>query len=170
MAERGRVSPSDGVAFSGPAAAQIAGVSYRQLDYWAREGFIIPTIPSRGRGRFRRYSTLDILALRVAGHLRIQGVGLGAIQRAVETLEEGAGANRVLTSYEFRVTNGRIFAIPHDGSSAIDVARGGQLVLAIELQMGAGPRKELSKAPGRRVGARLLDERMILKRRKRRTA
>ena len=95
-------------------------------------------------------------------------MGLAAIQRAVAVLDEGAEVNRALTSYEFHVRGGRIFAMPRDGSPEIDIANGGQLMLAIDLRVRT--RKELAKASARGSTARLLDEQVTLKRRKRRLA
>lgn len=53
--------------YSVKAAAKLARVSYRQIDYWASRGFVRPSIEADGSGSARRYSLADILALRVVG-------------------------------------------------------------------------------------------------------
>ena len=73
-------------------AARIAGVSYRTLDFWARSGFIEPSIvQSSGKGSDRIYSFQDIVAIRVAGKLREAGVSLQALRKVLQYLQEREG-------------------------------------------------------------------------------
>lgn len=153
---RGRRTPSHEGAYSGPQAARIAGVTYRRLDYWARKGFIRPTIQNpRGRGNYRLYSVLDILGLKVAKRLRSQGVGLKTIRRAVQTLmQAGRTYQDTLTQYSFFVRGGKLYVLTDDPSRAVEVSRGAQLVFAIALEGLAGPegipsvRESSVKRPG----------------------
>ncbi|MBN9618473.1 MAG: MerR family transcriptional regulator [Actinobacteria bacterium] len=83
--------PSDSsdsfVGYRGPTACAAAGITYRQLDYWARTGLVVPTVRSAsGSGSQRLYSFKDILVLKVVKRLLDAGVSLQNIRVAVETL------------------------------------------------------------------------------------
>ena len=72
------VTPSDVHVRSGPAAAEIAGISYRQLDHWERQGWIKASqveAVSSGR-RLRRYTTDDIVQLAALRHLSQSGLAV----------------------------------------------------------------------------------------------
>ncbi|HEX2699010.1 MAG TPA: MerR family transcriptional regulator [Acidimicrobiales bacterium] len=56
-------------AYSGPEAAEIAGISYRQLDYWARRGWVVPSRAAEEGVRRRLYTAADIVRLAALGHL-----------------------------------------------------------------------------------------------------
>lgn len=66
--DRGRPAPPAG-GFSGPEAAELAGISYRQLDYWARREWVVPSKVSAGGTQRRVYSASDIVRLAALGHL-----------------------------------------------------------------------------------------------------
>jgi DNA-binding transcriptional MerR regulator len=73
--------------FSTGEAVRITGVSFRNIDYWARTKFIVPSIAeARGTGTERRYSFSDLLALRVARELREAGVSTQSLRRVVDFL------------------------------------------------------------------------------------
>lgn len=56
--------------FSGPQVCQLAGITYRQLDYWARSDLLRPSVAdAAGSGSARRYSALDVRILRVLSQL-----------------------------------------------------------------------------------------------------
>src|SRR4051812_2983378 len=80
-------APDELVGYRGPAACQIAGITYRQLDYWARTGLVAPTIRSaQGSGSQRLYSFKDVLVLKVVKRLLDTGVSLQNIRVAVDHL------------------------------------------------------------------------------------
>src|SRR6266487_4570347 len=80
-------TPGEHVGYRGPTACSAAGITYRQLDYWARTGLVAPTIRSAaGSGSQRLYSFKDVLVLRVVKRLLDAGVSLQNIRVAVETL------------------------------------------------------------------------------------
>jgi DNA-binding transcriptional MerR regulator len=80
-------TPDELVGYRGPAACQIAGITYRQLDYWARTGLVAPTIRSAtGSGSQRLYSFKDVLVLKVVKRLLDTGVSLQNIRVAVDHL------------------------------------------------------------------------------------
>ncbi len=79
--------PDELVGYRGPAACQIAGITYRQLDYWARTSLVGPSIRlAEGSGTQRLYSFKDILVLKVVKRLLDTGVSLHNIRVAVEHL------------------------------------------------------------------------------------
>ena len=79
--------PDELVGYRGPAACQIAGITYRQLDYWARTGLVVPSIRgAAGSGSQRLYSFKDVLVLKVVKRLLDTGVSLQNIRVAVEHL------------------------------------------------------------------------------------
>ena len=61
------VSPlPDDLGYRGPTACNAAGITYRQLDYWARTGLVEPTVRgATGSGTQRLYGFRDILLLMV---------------------------------------------------------------------------------------------------------
>src|ERR1700748_2991471 len=73
--------------YRGPTACAAAGITYRQLDYWARTDLVVPTVRSAtGSGTQRLYSFQDILVLKVVKRLLDTGVSLHNIRRAVDAL------------------------------------------------------------------------------------
>lgn len=75
--------------YRGPVACSAAGITYRQLDYWARTGLIEPTIRNAsGSGTQRLYSFRDVLVLKVIKRLLDTGVSLQQIRTAVSHLRE----------------------------------------------------------------------------------
>jgi DNA-binding transcriptional MerR regulator len=80
-------SPPEDVGYRGPTACSAAGITYRQLDYWARTGLVEPGVrPAHGSGSQRLYSFRDILVLKVVKRLLDTGVSLQQIRTAVSHL------------------------------------------------------------------------------------
>ena len=115
--------------FRGPQVCSIAGITYRQLDYWARTDLLKPSISeARGSGTQRRYSYRDLLELKVIKRLLDAGVSLQSARRALQCLradlgEDVASANLVL--------NGAGSVLARSGEEIIDLLKGGQGVLNI---------------------------------------
>jgi len=79
---------TDEVGYRGPIACNAAGITYRQLDYWARTGLLQPSIrAARGSGSQRLYSFRDILVLKVVKKLLDAGVSLQQVRVAVASLQ-----------------------------------------------------------------------------------
>ncbi|MDO5710618.1 MAG: MerR family transcriptional regulator [Micrococcales bacterium] len=79
----------DDEGYRGPTACGAAGITYRQLDYWARTGLVEPTIrTATGSGTQRLYSFRDVLVLKVVKRLLDTGVSLQQIRIAVAHLRE----------------------------------------------------------------------------------
>ena len=75
--------------YRGPTACKAVGITYRQLDYWARTGLVEPTVRSAtGSGTQRLYSFRDILVLKVVKRLLDTGVSLQQIRTAVTHLRD----------------------------------------------------------------------------------
>jgi DNA-binding transcriptional MerR regulator len=75
--------------YRGPTACGAAGITYRQLDYWARTGLVEPSVRgASGSGSQRLYSFRDILVLKIVKRLLDTGVSLQQIRTAVEHLRE----------------------------------------------------------------------------------
>ena len=78
--------PSD-LGFRGPVACSAADITYRQLDYWARTGLVVPEVRgATGSGTQRLYSFRDILILKVIKRLIDAGISLQQIRTAIEHL------------------------------------------------------------------------------------
>ena len=77
------------VGYRGPIACRAAGITYRQLDYWARTGLVEPGVrPAGGSGTQRLYGFRDILVLKVVKRLLDTGVSLQQIRTAVTHLRD----------------------------------------------------------------------------------
>ncbi|MGA0565786.1 MerR family transcriptional regulator [Rathayibacter sp. KR2-224] len=79
----------DVAGYRGAVAARAAGISYRQLDYWARTGLVEPTVRgAAGSGSQRLYGFRDILVLKLVKRLLDTGISLQQIRTAVEQLRK----------------------------------------------------------------------------------
>lgn len=77
------------VGYRGPTACSAAGITYRQLDYWARTGLVEPSIRAdQGSGSQSLYSFRDILVLKVVKRLLDTGISLRQIRAAVQHLRD----------------------------------------------------------------------------------
>nr|KGA07888.1 MAG: hypothetical protein GM42_0525 [actinobacterium acMicro-1] len=78
----------DSVGYRGAIAARAAGISYRQLDYWARTSLVVPTVrDASGSGSQRLYGFRDILKLKLVKRLLDAGVTLQQVRVAIEQLQ-----------------------------------------------------------------------------------
>ncbi len=117
--------------FRGPIAANVVGISYRQLDYWARTGLVTPEIRgAAGSGSQRLYSFRDVLLLRVIKRLIDAGISLQQIRKAVDHLR-ARGVND-LTEITLMSDGVTVFECTSD-HEVIDLIRGGQGMFGIAL-------------------------------------
>jgi len=115
--------------YSGPQVCRLVGITYRQLDYWARTGLLTPTLQSaRGSGSKRRYDYTDVLELKVIKSLLDAGVALQRARRAVDCLREGLGQDLPATSL---VLTGEGSVLARSDGEVVDLLRGGQGVFNI---------------------------------------
>ncbi|HEY7947988.1 MAG TPA: MerR family transcriptional regulator [Acidimicrobiales bacterium] len=118
---------SDG--FRGPQVCTLVGITYRQLDYWARTGLLRPSIAdARGSGTQRRYSYHDVLELKVIKQLLDAGISLQRARRAVECMRDGLGGDLAATNL---VLVGTDSVLAHSDGEVVDLLKGGQGVLNI---------------------------------------
>ncbi len=119
----------DGVGYRGTTARQVAGISYRQLDYWARTGLVEPTVRSAaGSGTQRLYSFRDILALKVVKRLLETGVSLQNIRAAIRYLREQGTAD---LAHVTLMSDGQTVYECTSEAEVIDLVQGGQGVFGI---------------------------------------
>ncbi|MGW5972318.1 MerR family transcriptional regulator [Streptomyces sp. NPDC055186] len=80
---------SEEIGYRGPTACAAAGITYRQLDYWARTGLVEPSVrPAHGSGTQRLYSFRDVVVLKIVKRFLDTGVSLQNIRTAVQHLRE----------------------------------------------------------------------------------
>ena len=73
--------------FRGPQVCKFVGITYRQLDYWARTGLVEPSVkPAVGSGSQRQYSFTDVVHLKIIKNLLDAGVSLQQTRKAVDYL------------------------------------------------------------------------------------
>jgi predicted RNase H-like HicB family nuclease len=121
-------------AYSSAEASRLAGVSYRQLDYWADRGFVRPTKAARGRGSARRWGALEVLLLRVARELREADMSLPRVRRATAWLAKALPKVGAAVSGLAFVTDGRqvFYLSPHPGAF-VNVLAAGHPVLVVTI-------------------------------------
>lgn len=115
--------------YGGRQAAEIVGISYRQLDYWARTNLIRPSLAdAAGSGSRRRYSYRDLLELKVVKNLLDAGIKLESVRDAFSYLRDHLGED--VTSVNL-VISSRASVLVRSGEEIIDLLRQGQGVLNI---------------------------------------
>ena len=121
----------DDVGYRGPTACTAAGISYRQLDYWARTGLVEPTVRTAGgSGTQRLYSFRDILLLKVIKRLLDAGVSLQQIRAAVQHLRDRGTED--LTRVTLMSDGASVYEC-RSADEVIDLLQGGQGVFGIAI-------------------------------------
>ena len=88
---------TDEQGYRAPQVCNIVGITYRQLDYWARTGLLQPSLQvAQGSGSQRLYSFGDIVQLRVVKRLLDAGMSLKKIRQAMDILREQLSSDRPL--------------------------------------------------------------------------
>ena len=119
----------EALGFRGPAVCKVVGITYRQLDYWARTDLIRPSIAdARGSGTQRRYSYRDLVELKVIKGLLDAGVSLQSARRAIQYLRDNLGEDIATASL---VINGTGSVLVRTDGELVDLIRQGQGVLSI---------------------------------------
>ena len=119
----------DSIGFRGPVACNAAGITYRQLDYWARTGLVEPSVrPATGSGTQRLYGFRDVLLLKVVKRLLDTGVSLQNIRASIDHLRSRGIHD--LTDLTLMSDGASVYACTSP-DEVIDLVRGGQGVFGI---------------------------------------
>jgi DNA-binding transcriptional MerR regulator len=138
------------IGYRGPTACSAAGITYRQLDYWARTELVLPSIRSaKGSGSQRLYSFKDILVLKVVKRLLDTGVSLQNIRLAVDALRTRGVDDLARITL---LSDGTTVYECTSSEEVVDLLRGGQGVFGIAV---SGALRELvgslATLPGERA-------------------
>jgi DNA-binding transcriptional MerR regulator len=113
--------------YSGKRAADIVGISYRQLDYWARTDLIRPSVAdAHGSGSRRRYSYRNLLELKLVKTLLDNGIKLESIREGFSYLRDQLGED--VSTAKLVIT----------GNSAVLVRENDELIDVVNRYQGQG--------------------------------
>lgn len=125
----GMPQPDADGGYKGAVAARAAGISYRQLDYWARTGLVEPTVRgAQGSGSQRLYGFRDILVLKLVKRLLDTGISLQQIRAAVAQLHESGVHDLAQTTL---MSDGASVYLCTSNDEVIDLVSRGQGVFGI---------------------------------------
>ncbi|WP_419931619.1 MerR family transcriptional regulator [Candidatus Poriferisodalis sp.] len=125
--------------FFGPQTAELVGISYRQLDHWARQGLVKPSVAqAAGSGSRRRYSYNDLVELKIAKTMRDQGIDLKSIARAFDYLRNQLGGE--VASANIVISGSDVLLV--DDDQVLSLLRQGQAAMLTVLPV-AGVRRQL---------------------------
>ncbi len=120
---------SEDAGYRGPTACKAAGITYRQLDYWARTGLVEPSVRgATGSGTQRLYGFRDILVLKVVKRLLDTGVSLQQIRVAIQALRERGVEDLAQITL---MSDGASVYECTSADEVIDLVQGGQGVFGI---------------------------------------
>ena len=147
-----RSSPAE-PGFRGPIVYKLVGITYRQLDYWARTGLVTPSIRAAdGSGSQRLYSFTVIVELRIIKRLLDAGVSLRQIRDAIGYLRRESGG-KPLSDVTLMSDGNRIYAC-HSNEEVVDVLSHGQAVFGIAVgRVWADTEGDLAHLPGEQPAA-----------------
>jgi DNA-binding transcriptional MerR regulator len=121
----------DSMGYRGAVAARAAGITYRQLDYWARTELVVPTVrDASGSGSQRLYGFQDILVLKLVKRLLDTGISLQQIRSAVEQLREAGIYDLAQTTL---MSDGASVYLCTSNDEVIDLISHGQGVFGIAI-------------------------------------
>ena len=143
--------PED-LGYRGTTACTAAGITYRQLDYWARTGLVEPSVrEASGSGTQRLYSFRDILVLKVVKRLLDTGVSLQNIRSAVATLRDRGVDDLAQITL---MSDGASVYECTSADEVIDLVQGGQGVFGIAVgRVWREVEGSLATLPGEQSGA-----------------
>jgi DNA-binding transcriptional MerR regulator len=119
------------IGYRGPTACSAAGITYRQLDYWARTTLVEPSVrAAHGSGSQRLYSFRDILVLKVVKRLLDTGISLQQIRAAVQHLRDRGSADLAQVTL---MSDGVSVYECTSADEVVDLLAGGQGVFGIAL-------------------------------------
>ena len=119
---------ADQIGYSGTQTAKVVGISYRQLDYWARTDLIRPSLTdAAGSGSRRRYSYADLLELKTIKKLIDAGIKLEQVRKVFSYLRQHVSTD--IASAHIVIDGGSVMLC--DGDQLVDVLKHGQGVLNV---------------------------------------
>ncbi len=128
--------------YSGKKAAEIVGITYRQLDYWARTDLVRPSVTdAAGSGSRRQYSYRDLLELKVIKTLLDAGIKLESVRSVFTYLREQLGED--VASAQLLISGGSAVLVRDD--ELLDLLKQGQFVMGSVLSLG-GVQREVDTA------------------------
>ena len=148
----GMVGPiPEDLGYRGPTACAAAGITYRQLDYWARTGLVEATVrPASGSGTQRLYSFRDILVLKIVKRLLDTGVSLQQIRQAVRHLRDRGVED--LAGITLMSDGASVYECT-SADEVVDLVQGGQGVFGIAVgRVWREVEATLIEMPGERPG------------------
>ncbi len=117
--------------YRAPQVCKLVGITYRQLDYWARTSLLTPSIQAaHGSGSQRLYSFTDIVQLKVIKSLLDAGMSLKKIRQAMEILREQLASEAPLTDVTL-LSDGTTIYAAHSPDQVVDIFQRGQGVFGI---------------------------------------
>ncbi|MCB1040657.1 MAG: MerR family transcriptional regulator [Acidimicrobiales bacterium] len=129
--------------YSGKKAAEIVGISYRQLDYWARTDLVRPSVAdAAGSGSRRQYAYADLLELKVIKSMLDAGIKLESVRTAFDYLRDQLGED--IASARLVIGGGKAILV-RDDDELLDVINSGQLVMTSLLSLD-GVQREIDTA------------------------
>ncbi|CAN5746203.1 hypothetical protein BH23ACT2_BH23ACT2_18240 [soil metagenome] len=129
--------------YSGKKTAEIVGITYRQLDYWARTNLVRPSVTdAAGSGSRRKYSYRDLVELKVIKTLLDAGIKLESVRTVFTYLRDQLGED--VASAQLVITNGSAVLIRGD-EELVDLVKQGQFVMGSILSLG-GVQREVDDA------------------------
>lgn len=129
MSNTNNTSEESVVGYSGKSTAEIVGITYRQLDYWARTDLIRPGLTdASGSGSRRQYSYRNLLELKVVKNLLDSGIRLEQVREVFAYLQDELGEDIATANL---VVNGSQPMLVRSGEEVIDLLKNGQGVLNI---------------------------------------
>jgi len=127
----GGVAGIEAVGYRGVTACAAAGITYRQLDYWARTGLVVPSVrDASGSGTQRLYSFRDIVVLKVVKRLLDAGVSLQNIRKAIATLRQWGEEDLATMTL---ISDGTTVYECRSAEEVVDLLQGGQGVFGIAI-------------------------------------
>lgn len=114
---------------------KLAGVTYRQIDYWDKTHFIKPSVrEAGGSGTLRLYSFEDLVQLRIAKALLEQGMSLQKIRKAVSWIKKNFPDVQEPLAEKKLLTDGKsIFVFTEDKDIILDTLSRGQIIMTVAL-------------------------------------
>lgn len=119
--------------YRAPQVCKLVGITYRQLDYWARTDLLVPSLQqATGSGSQRLYSFTDVVQLKVIKRLLDAGMSLKKIRSAVEILREQLDSDQPLADVTL-LSDGQTIYAAHSEEEVVDIFRRGQGVFGIAI-------------------------------------